>query len=194
MEPSGRSRSWSGLPSRGGPAGRGDLSHQPRSLAKVKGNVRRREVWEPGISRAGGWGGRGASPPVCSGALSPSRPGSSAARLSPHGASPAAGGGAGHSGLAPPPPAPPPRPPAPPPPAAAGTHDPLLERDQLLFLFLPSLEVVVDEGLQLHEVFVLALLLDVLWGTGPSPPPLLWNFRLPGPPGGRRLPAPLATG
>lgn len=45
------------------------------------------------------------------------------------------------------------------------THDPVLEAEELLLLFLPVLKVSVDQGLQLHQVFVLTLLLDVLRGT-----------------------------
>lgn len=58
------------------------------------------------------------------------------------------------------------------PPARPRTHDSVLERDQLLLLLLPRLEVVVNERLQLHEVLVLALLLDVLRGETPSSPAL----------------------
>lgn len=44
------------------------------------------------------------------------------------------------------------------------THDPVLERDQLLLLLLPALEVSIDQGLQLDQVLVLTFLLDVLRG------------------------------
>lgn len=116
-----------------------------------------------------GWGARRAqaSPPACSGAPSPSRRGSSAVRPSPHGASPAAGG-VGQSSPADPGPSESDRRPPPP---GLPTHDSLLERDQFFFLLLAGLKVAVDEGLQLHEIFVLPLLLDVLWAKQPSAPP-----------------------
>lgn len=54
----------------------------------------------------------------------------------------------------------------PPAPRHPRTYNSLLEGDQLFLLPLPRLEVAVDESLQLHEVLVLTLLLDVLWGEG----------------------------
>lgn len=46
-----------------------------------------------------------------------------------------------------------------------GTHDPVLEGDQLLLLLLPALEVSVDQRLQLDQILVLTFLLDVLQET-----------------------------
>lgn len=43
-----------------------------------------------------------------------------------------------------------------------GTHNPVLEGDQLLLLLLPALEVSIDQGLQLDQILVLTFLLDVL--------------------------------
>lgn len=141
--------------------------HRPRL-----GTLSSRKSRGPGEPVGRGWGaGRAeASPPACSGAPSPSRRGSSAVRPSPHGASPAAGG-VGQPGPADPGPSGRDRRPPSPGLPTLPTHDSLLERDQLFFLLLACLKVAVDEGLQLHEVFVLPLLLDVLWAKRPSAPP-----------------------
>lgn len=111
-------------------------------------------------------------PPVCSGVPVPSQRGSSAAQPSLHDASPEAKG-AKWSAL-----------PCqaqslqkhPAPSQERRTHNSLLEGNQLLFLFLSSFKVAVDEGLELHEVLVLTLFLDVLGDKRKVP-------TLPGQPG-----------
>jgi len=44
----------------------------------------------------------------------------------------------------------------------SGSHDPVFEAQELLLLLLPAFKVGVDQRLQLHQVFVLTLLLHVL--------------------------------